>query len=267
MPQFYPKFKMDKLLEVKSLGKSFKRKNIEKTVFSNIDFHLFDQEIISIIGPSGCGKSTLLNIISEIESNFQGEIIINDRKSSQGTQSKVSYMQQKDLLLPWRNVLENAILGLEINKLNKQKSREKALKLLPEFGLEGTEKMFPKHLSGGMRQRVSFLRSILLEKPIMLLDEPFSALDSISRSKMHEWVSSILMKNKKSVVLVTHDIHEAVLLSDRVLIMGGSPINICREFKINIDRPRNKSSNNQKIFSKYEKDISDELLKHVPKNI
>ena len=223
---------MDKLLEVKSLGKSFKSKNVEKTIFSNINFHLFDQEIISIIGPSGCGKSTILNIISGVESDFQGEVIIKGQNSSLKNQSEVSYMQQKDLLLPWRNVLENSILGLEINKLNKNKSRENALRLLPEFGLEGSENMFPRHLSGGMRQRVSFLRSILLERPIMLLDEPFSALDSITRSKMHEWVSSILMINKKSVVLVTHDIYEAVLLSDRVLIMGGSPINICMEFEI-----------------------------------
>ena len=258
---------MDKLLEVKSLGKSFKSKNVEKTIFSNINFHLFDQEIISIIGPSGCGKSTILNIISGVESDFQGEVIIKGQNSSLKNQSEVSYMQQKDLLLPWRNVLENSILGLEINKINKNKSRENALRLLPEFGLEGSENMFPRHLSGGMRQRVSFLRSILLERPIMLLDEPFSALDSITRSKMHEWVSSILMINKKSVVLVTHDIYEAVLLSDRVLIMGGSPINICMEFEININRPRFKSPNNQKIFSKYEKDISDELLKHVPNNI
>ena len=173
---------MDKLLEVKSLGKSFKSKNVEKTIFSNINFHLFDQEIISIIGHSGWGKSTILNIISGVESDFQGEVIIKGQNSSLKNQSEVSYMQQKDLLLPWRNVLENSILGLEINKLNKNKSRENALRLLPEFGLEGSENMFPRHLSGGMRQRVSFLRSILLERPIMLLDEPFSALDSITRS-------------------------------------------------------------------------------------
>lgn len=258
---------MEKLLQIKSLGKSYQSNRVEKTIFNSINFDLFDKEIISVIGPSGCGKSTLLNVISGIDTDFQGEIIIEGDKSLNETQSKISYMQQKDLLLPWRNVLENSILGLEINKKNKIESREKALKLLPEFGLEGTENLFPRHLSGGMRQRVSFLRSILLERPIMLLDEPFSSLDSITRSKMQEWVSSILRNNNKSVILVTHDIAEAVLLSDRVLIMGGSPVNICLDYKIDISRPRDKSLKNQKSFNKCEEDINKELLKYVPENI
>ncbi len=258
---------MEKLLQIKSLGKSYQSNRVEKTIFNSINFDLFDREIISVIGPSGCGKSTLLNVISGIDTDFQGEIIIKGEKSSNENQSEISYMQQKDLLLPWRNVLENSILGLEINKKNKIESREKALKLLPEFGLEGTENLFPRHLSGGMRQRVSFLRSILLERPIMLLDEPFSSLDSITRSKMQEWVSSILINNNKSVVLVTHDISEAVLLSDRVLIMGGSPVKICLDYKIDISRPRDKSLENQKSFNKCEEDIKKELLKYVPENV
>ena len=258
---------MELLLEIRSLRKSFPGDNVRKSIFNNIDFDLYDQEIVSLIGPSGCGKSTLLNVISGVDSDFEGQVLFKGESTTQSEHSKISYMQQKDLLLPWRNVLENAILGLEINKHDKAKSKRKALDLLPDFGLEGTENLFPRELSGGMRQRVSFLRSILLEKPIMLLDEPFSALDSITRYKMQEWVSSILVRNKKSVVLVTHDISEAVLLSDRVLIMGGSPTRICLEYKVNLNRPRYRSFENQRDFNQCEKDINEELLKYVPENL
>ena len=258
---------MELLLEIRSLGKSFRSNNVRKSIFSNIDFNLYDQEIVALIGPSGCGKSTLLNVIAGIDLDFDGKILLEGENTSLTEHSKVSYMQQKDLLLPWRNVLENAILGLEINKYDNIESKQKALNLLPDFGLEGTEDLFPRQLSGGMRQRVSFLRSILLERPIMLLDEPFSSLDSITRHKMQKWVSSILIRNKKSVVLVTHDISEAVLLSDRVLIMGGSPSRICLEYKINLSRPRNLSFKDREDFNQCEKDINEELLKYVPRNL
>ncbi len=214
------------VLEIANLSKSFNNKKI----FEGISFDLKENEIISILGPSGCGKTTLLNSISGIDDDFTGKIITNT--SYEGKINNFSYSQQKDLLIPWKNVLDNAVFGLEISGTKKDESHPKALSLMSEFKLEGIGNKFPHQLSGGMRQRVSLIRSFLLERPILLLDEPFGSLDSITREDLQDWLLDILIKFKMSVIFVTHDINEAIKISDRIIILNANPGKIVKEIEV-----------------------------------
>ncbi|MEC9450898.1 MAG: ABC transporter ATP-binding protein [Chloroflexota bacterium] len=217
---------MSIVLEVSNLAKSFK----DKKIFEGISFDLRENEIISILGPSGCGKTTLLNSISGIDDDFAGKITTNT--SSVRRIDNFSYSQQKDLLIPWKNVLDNAVFGLEISGTKKDESYPRALSLMSDFKLEGIGNKFPHQLSGGMRQRVSLIRSFLLERPILLLDEPFGSLDSITREDLQDWLLDILKKFRMSSIFVTHDINEAIKISDRIIVMSSNPGKIVKEIKI-----------------------------------
>ncbi|MBI2872738.1 MAG: ABC transporter ATP-binding protein [Chloroflexi bacterium] len=206
-------------------------------VLERVDFFAQDGEFVSIIGPSGCGKSTLLNIIAGLEEPDGGAIRFggHDAPSRLGL---AGYMHQKDLLLPWRTVLDNAILGLEVQGVPRSEAHRRARLLMGRFGLTGFESEYPYALSGGMRQRAAFLRTVLAEKDLLLLDEPFGALDALTRVHMQEWLLDLWESLKKTIVLVTHDVDEAVLLSDRVYVLTARPGRVKLVQRVDLPRPR-----------------------------
>lgn len=194
----------------------------EKLLLKNISLSLEEGEFLSIVGSSGCGKSTIIKLIAGIEKANSGTI---ECKST-------GYMPQRDLLLPWRNILDNILLPMEINKKNLEEGKKKALEYLKKLKLDEYKDAFPSELSGGMKQRISFLRTLLTEGEILLLDEPFSALDMITKEQLQKWLLEILKKFKKSIIFITHDINEAIFLSDRILVCKNSPLDSFEEFKI-----------------------------------
>lgn len=193
-----------------------------KPLLKNISLSLKKGEFLSIVGSSGCGKSTIIKLVAGIEKADSGTI----KSESTG------YMPQKDLLLPWRTVLDNILLPVEISKQNLKVEKEKALEYLKKLKLDEYQNSFPNELSGGMRQRVSFLRTLFTQGEILLLDEPFSALDMITKEQLQKWLLEILNDFKKSVIFITHDINEAIFLSDRILVCKNSPLDSFEEFKI-----------------------------------
>ena len=237
---------MNKYLEISKLSKSFNN----QAVFKDVSFSLRKNEILSLVGPSGCGKSTLLNIISGLDTNYSGNIIF-DSLPCKNFIKNFSFVQQKDLLIPWKNVIQNAVFGLEIEGMNSEHSYPKAIKLLKKFNLENQETKFPHQLSGGMRQRVSLMRSVLVDRPILLLDEPFASLDSITRENLQDWLLKLIKDFELSVILVTHDINEAVKISNRILVMGSEGSSIIDEIDIS------KSIDKKEIPERIKKKLSE----------
>ncbi|MFD0767863.1 ABC transporter ATP-binding protein [Bacillus sp. CGMCC 1.60114] len=219
-------------LQVKDVTKTFDG----KTVLEHMNVSIRDGEFVSFVGPSGCGKSTLLNIIAGIERANEGDVLYENQ--SVMNREIVSYMPQQDLLLPWRSALHNIVLPLEIEGQSKRKRLEAGMDALRQFGLDEYANHYPDALSGGMRQRVSFLRTYLCDKPIMLLDEPFGKLDAFTKMEVHSWLLESWQKGKQTIIMVTHDLDEAILLSDRVFIMSQQPSTIVGEVKVNLPRPR-----------------------------
>ncbi len=219
------------------LHKAFYEGGACAPALAGVDFYANDREFVSIIGPSGCGKSTLLNIIAGLDQPDSGTVELNGDASPKrlGT---VGYMQQKDLLMPWRNVLDNTILGLEMQGVRRREARTRARALLGPFGLEGFENYYPNALSGGMRQRAAFLRTVLLDHDVVLLDEPFGALDALTRSQMQSWLLSLGENFRKTIVLVTHDVDEAILLSDRVYVLTATPGTVSAVADVGLPKPR-----------------------------
>ncbi|HOJ10927.1 MAG TPA: ABC transporter ATP-binding protein [Clostridiales bacterium] len=222
-------------LEVKNVKKSFDK----LPVIDEVSLYMREKEFVSILGLSGSGKSTIFNIISGLLIPDEGEIII-DGKNYTGKIGRVSYMYQKDLLLQWKKIIDNVALPLVIKGEGKKTAREKVRDYFKEFGLEGFEYMYPSQLSGGMRQRTAFLRTYMFSRDIMLLDEPFGGLDAITRSKIHYWIMDVLDKLDTAVMFITHDIEEAVFLSDRIYILSDKPAKVMEEVIIDLPRPRNK---------------------------
>jgi ABC-type nitrate/sulfonate/bicarbonate transport system ATPase subunit len=204
------------------------------------DLRVREGEFISLIGPSGCGKSTLFNLIAGLDEPTDGRIVI-DGTDRSGQQGLVGYMLQKDLLLPWRTVLDNVVLGLEIGGVKKKEAQDIARPLLTTYGLGDFLDRYPAQLSGGMKQRAALLRTILFNRDIILLDEPFGALDAQTREHMQEWLLDLWDDFRKTVLFVTHDIDEAIYLSDRVFVMSARPGRIVAEIPITLDRPRKPS--------------------------
>ena len=202
-----------------------------------VDFAAEAGEFVSIIGPSGCGKSTMLNILAGLEEPSAGRVRF-DGRSGEGRLGSAAYMPQKDLLLPWRTALDNAILALEVQGWDRAAARGRAGELLATFGLQGFEDHYPADLSGGMRQRTAFLRTILADKPLVLLDEPFGALDALTRANLQAWLLDLWGLLAVTVVLVTHDVEEALLLSDRIYVMTARPGRISRVMAVPLARPR-----------------------------
>lgn len=202
----------------------------------DVNFSVQAGEFVSIIGPSGCGKSTLLQLIAGLQQPDSGQIILNGQVTAKRL-GQVAYMPQQDALLPWRTVLDNAILGQEIRGQRRQ-AKQRARELLPLFSLEGFENAFPSQLSGGMRQRVAFLRTFLIGHDILLLDEPFGALDALTRRELQAWLLEVWEHFRYTILFVTHDIEEAIYLSDRVIVLSQRPGHVVSEVPIPFARPR-----------------------------
>ncbi|MBR4077432.1 MAG: ABC transporter ATP-binding protein [Oscillospiraceae bacterium] len=213
-------------LQVKNLSVTFEHKRI----LENLNLTVRSGEFVALIGPSGCGKSTLLNILAGVLSPECGEIYV-DGSPVTGVSSHFAYMPQSDLLLPWKTILDNVTLYGTLHG-KKQEARERALREFPVFGLQGYEKAYPHELSGGMRQRAAFLRTALCSADIMLLDEPFGALDVITRNDMQDWLLKLRRELGRTTLLVTHDIDEALYLADRIVVLGGSPACVTREIDL-----------------------------------
>lgn len=205
----------------------------EVVAFKSISFDVRQEEIVAIVGPSGCGKSTLFNAIAGLISPSLGEVRVKDRLVH-GAHGQVGYMLQKDLLLPWRSVLDNVVLGLEVKNTPRAKAVQIAHNLIEVYGLKGFEAAKPSTLSGGMRQRVAFMRTLALNPDVILLDEPFSALDFQTRILLQRDVVRIIREQRKTTILVTHDIGEAITMADRVIILTSRPGRIRRVLDLEI---------------------------------
>lgn len=206
-------------------------------ILSDVSFDVEEGAFVSILGPSGCGKSTILNILAGVVTPQSGTITVDGQPLRQPGEH-FAYMPQEDLLLPWKTIMDNVCLYGTIHK-QKAQAREKAQALFPVFGLQGYEQAYPDELSGGMRQRAAFLRTALCHADILLLDEPFGALDVITRSDMQDWLATMRSQLGKTTLLVTHDIDEAIYLSDKILIINGRPASIKQEIVLT-EQPRSR---------------------------
>ncbi|MFT3863812.1 MAG: ABC transporter ATP-binding protein [Solirubrobacterales bacterium] len=204
---------------------------------ADTSFGLGKGEFVSLLGPSGCGKSTLFNVIAGLTEPTKGRVAIADEDVT-GRCGHVGYMMQKDLLLPWKTVRENIVLGATLTGSADRADREEAAVLAERYGLGGFIDQYPHTLSGGMRQRVALMRTLAFHKEVILLDEPFGALDALTRADMHEWLLEVWEREECTVLFVTHDVDEALFLSDRILVMSPRPGRIETEVRVEIPRPR-----------------------------
>lgn len=238
-------------LEVHNVSYSYDGKT---NVIENINLMLGKGELVSLLGVSGGGKTTLFNVIAGLNPPQTGEILL-DGVNIAGIPGKISYMMQKDLLLPYRTIEDNVALPLLIHGTKKAEARKKVGAYFTEFGIEGTQKQYPAELSGGMRQRAALLRTYMFSGDVALLDEPFSALDTLTKSEMHRWYLDVMESIKLSTIFITHDIDEAILLSDRIYLLGGRPGTIAEEIVIREPKPRRRDFNLTEDFLSYKRQI------------
>ncbi|HTU95078.1 MAG TPA: ABC transporter ATP-binding protein [Solirubrobacteraceae bacterium] len=213
------------------VSRTFASRRGEVRALADVSLHAAPGEIVAVVGPSGCGKTTLLELICGLQAADSGTV----------TSAPAALMPQRDLLLPWLSAVDNAALALRARGMARDEARAAAAPWLERFGLTGFERSRPAELSGGMRQRVSFLRSLLAGKPVLALDEPFAALDAITRAEMQSWLAAVLASEPRTVVLVTHDVEEAVVLGDRVLVMSARPGRVVRDVEVAVARPRRRT--------------------------
>ncbi len=219
------------LINISNIGLTYHSINAETKAIDKLNFSIEKGEFVSIIGPSGCGKSTLLNIISGLLKPSEGEIIYND-KNVKNRLDKMGYMFQKDYLFPWLSVSNNILLGLKVKKINSKENIERVDKLLKNYQLDKFKNHKPAELSGGMRQRVALIRTLALNPDVLLLDEPFSALDYQTRLKVCDDVKGIIKKEGKTAIMVTHDLGEAIATSDRIIVLTKRPAKLKLDVKI-----------------------------------
>lgn len=241
-------------LEARNINKNFK----ETPVLKGVSLYLEEYEFVSILGPSGSGKSTLFNIISGLMGPDSGDILI-DGENYTGKTGRISYMYQKDLLLPWRKIIDNTSIPFIIKGTGKKEARERVREYFKIFGLEGFENKYPFQLSGGMRQRAALLRTYMFSRDIMLLDEPFGGLDAITKSKMHSWLLKVLEEMKSSILFITHDIEEAIYLSDRIYILSERPAEIREVIKVDLPKPRERNVVTTQRFNEIKRHILEVL--------
>ncbi|MCC8025305.1 MAG: ABC transporter ATP-binding protein [Clostridium sp.] len=244
-------------LKVEGIQKSFDG----EVIIEDISLELHKGELVSLLGISGGGKTTLFNVISGLLKPDKGRICL-DGEDITGKPGRVSYMLQKDLLLPYRTIEDNVALPLLVTGMKKQEAREEAGRYFGQFGLEGTQKRYPAQLSGGMRQRAALLRTYLFSGSVALLDEPFSALDMLTKQGMHDWYLKVMEQIQLSTLFITHDIDEAILLSDRIYLLTGRPGRITREIIIEEPKPRTKEFKLTDPFLNYKR----EILRHLENN-
>lgn len=225
------------MLELKQISMHYNTGPRRIDVLQDISLQVQRGEFVAIIGPSGCGKSTLFKLIGGLLTPTAGEIRL-EGKEITGKTGHISYVPQQNTLFPWRSVESNAALALEVAGTPKQAALAEARAWLPRIGLGGYEKAYPETLSGGMQQRVSFLRALLSPQELMCLDEPFGALDALTRSEMQQWLLDIWEEHRRSVLLVTHSIEEALFLADRVYVLSPKPARIVQEIAVPFARPR-----------------------------
>ncbi|OZC96173.1 ABC transporter [Rhodococcus sp. 06-221-2] len=236
-------------IDISALRKSFGG----KPVLDGVSFGVRPGEFVSIIGPSGSGKSTVFNMLAGLDTPDSGSVRV----------PPCAYMPQKDLLFPWRSVLDNTSLGLEVQGVAKKAARARARELFPVFGLDGYESARPSELSGGMRQRAALLRTVVQGRSVLLLDEPFGALDSLTRSDMQAWLQQVWSEFRWTVLMITHDIREAVYLSDRVVVLSPRPAHVRRQVDVPLPRPRELEIVTTPQFAAVEKQLI-EVLSSTP---
>ncbi|MBW4083345.1 ABC transporter ATP-binding protein [Paenibacillus sp. S150] len=246
------------MISITNLSYSFNA-SPQPPVFSGLSMEVRQGEFISLVGASGCGKSTLFKIIAGLLRHTGGAIKVNGRLSSEPSSrlGQVGYMPQQDLLLPWRTVLDNCLLPWELKRsTGKAEAILYVREMLDRFGLEGTERRYPQELSGGMRQRVAMLRTLAAGNELILLDEPFGALDAITKRGLHRWLLELWSSLEKTVLFITHDLEEALLLSDRIYLMSGGGM---QEFKVDLPRPRHYRMNYDPRFVALREDLERRL--------
>jgi ABC-type nitrate/sulfonate/bicarbonate transport system ATPase subunit len=212
------------------------------TALEGVDLSVGEDEVLAVVGPSGCGKSTLLELVAGLQEPDEGVVSVDGATDAATRRAACAYMPQRDLLLPWRDALANAALALECQGVARADARRRAEPLFERFGLAEFEDAAPSELSGGMRQRVAFLRTLLPGRPVLLLDEPFGALDSITRAAMQRWLADALEQEPRTVLLVTHDVDEAIFLADRVAVLSPRPGHVVAELPVALPRPREVTS-------------------------
>lgn len=220
-------------LDLKNLRKSFGHTH----VLADINLSVQPGEFVSILGPSGAGKSTILQLLTGAIAPDGGQMLLDDQPLTPA-QHSFAFMPQGDALMPWRRIIDNATLGLEVQGLGRQAARARVIPLFEEFGLAGFENHYPAQLSGGMRQRAALLRTVVQQRPMLLLDEPFGALDALTRAQMQRWLADMWTRHRWTVLLITHDVREAVLLSDRIYVLSARPACVAHHFQVPLDHPR-----------------------------
>ena len=241
---------------------SFKYKDEDKDIVKKLSFSLKQGEFVSVLGTSGCGKSTIFRLITGLENPSEGNIFLNGN-NLKSKKNLIGYMPQKDLLLPWRNILENICLPLEISGLGKVQAKEKAEEFLKKFSLYDYKNKYPKDLSGGMRQRISFIRTLLTNSELLLLDEPFSSLDAITRISLQEWILNQWNQFNKTILFITHDVEEAIFLSNKILLVSETPITSLKEIEIPLSYPRNREMLNNKGILELKEKLINKLRQKV----
>ncbi len=228
-------------------------------VLDGISLTVGEGEFVSILGPSGAGKSTLFQMLIGGVRADSGSIRC-DGRSLGPEAGRFAFMPQRDALMPWRRILGNVTLGLEVQGMGRKPAREKVLPLMPEFGLAGFEDHYPAQLSGGMRQRAALLRTVVQERDMLLLDEPFGALDALTRTGMQRWLEIMWQRHRWTALLITHDVREAVFLSDRIYVLSARPARVVREFPVPLPRPRDVRASGLRDVSAVEAAVLETLL-------
>ncbi len=248
---------MNNILEIKNLKKIYHTKDKEILAVKDFSIDIKEGEFIAIVGPSGCGKSTILSVLCGLEEKSGGNIIIKE-------DTKIGYMLQQDSLFEWRNILNNCLLGLEINKNLNEETKKRVIDLLNSYGLKDFIYSYPDNLSGGMRQRVALIRTLANNPNLLLMDEPFSALDYQSRLAISDDIYNILKKEKKTMIMVTHDIAEAISICDKVIVLSNRPATIKSIYEIKLENKSTPINNRKdKNFSYYYDAIWKDIDFHV----
>ena len=245
-------------IEFRHISKTFSGINQIIPALKDVSFSVMPGEFVTITGTSGSGKSTIFNLCAGLIEPDEGEILIDGERPA-SLAGMTGYMPQRDLLLPWRSVLNNVVLPLEIQGISKEASRKQAFGMLPHFGLETFENEYPSTLSGGMRQRAALMRTWLTGCSTLLLDEPFGALDALTRKDLQNWLLKVWQEFERTVMFITHDIEEAIYLADRVIVLSARPGEVKRELTVTLPRPRHQQMIADPEFGSLVRELLDEL--------